>query len=237
MKWLTAFVLLLLSVAANGQSVRLEDQSDWWSMNNEKEHLLNVDLQHKSFNKNNLKILDLSLDTLGFDQVAAKLGKATIVNRGDASYSRSQVCYVSASNSTTVHLIFEGIEGGSSTFYLFQGGADWKGSNLCVGSSRVSAELTTGTGLKLGLLRTQVEAILGKPDAASGDRIAYCREFLRKATKEEFEKARQEYPERLSDKQAHQFFDLVPMTIQIEARFSDQKLDYLFVSTSELSGD
>jgi hypothetical protein len=208
MKRINLLVISLLGIAASGQTIRLNEQSDWWSMNNEKELILiKVELQQKTFDTNNLKILDLPLDTLSFDQAAEKLGQAIIVNRGDASYSRSQVCYVSSTGPQKIHLIFEGGEGESSTFYLFRGGADWKGSNLCAKSNLVSADLTTGTGLRLGLSRTQVESILGKPDSASGNRIAYCRELPKESA----------------------------ISIQIEARFDKQGMNYLLVSTTSHS--
>jgi hypothetical protein len=230
-----SFVPLILGISLGAlfasQTLRLEDRSDWWSLNNEKEPGLNVELLEKRFDTNNFKILGLSLEKLDFDQVAAKLGKATVVQRGDASYSRSQACYVSGLGSDGIHVIFEAGEGGSSTVYIFRGGPDWRGSDLCVTSNRVSADLTTGTGLRLGLSRPEVETILGKPDFAVGDRVAYCREFQKKATEEEFAKSRQEYPTPLSDKVAHEKFDFVPVTIQIEARFKNLELNYLFVST------
>jgi hypothetical protein len=238
MKW-TGLLLVSMSMfaTADSQTVRMEDRSDWWSMYNEKEPGLPVELVEKNFDIKNFNILGLSLDTLGFDQVRVTLGKAKIVDRGDASYGRSQVCYVSGHGSEPVHLIFEGGEGMSSSFYLFRGGPDWKGSNLCVKSDRVSVDLTTGTGLRLGLSRAEVETILGKPDSLSGDRVAYCREFQRKATKEEFERSRREYPAPLSDKLAHEKFDYVPVTIQVEARFKNLELNYLYVSTTSQSDD
>lgn len=238
MKSLVFLILgISLSASSASQTLRLKDRSDWWSLNNEKEPGLNVELAEKHFDTNNFKILGLSLETLDFDKVAAKLGKASVVERGDASYSRSQVCYVSGAGPDRINLIFESGEGLSSTVYIFRGGPDWKGSNLCVKSNRVSSGLTTGTGLRLGLSRAQVEAILGKPDSVESNRVAYCREFQREATKEEFERSRREYPAPLSDKLAHEKFDFVPVTIQIEARFKNLELNYLFVSTTSQSDD
>jgi len=200
-------------------------------MYNEKEPGLPVELAHKDFDIRNFRVLGLSLAKLDFALVAAALGKARIVDRGDASYSRSQVCYISGRGPEPVHLIFEGGEGGSSSFYLFRGGPDWKRSNLCVRSDRVSPDLSTETGLRLGLSRVRVEAVLGKPDAVSKGRIAYCREFQRKATSREFESSVKEYPGHLTDEEAHRKFDFVPVTIQIEARFDSHGLGYLYVST------
>jgi hypothetical protein len=227
-------VWILISTNLNAQTFRLEDNSDWWSINREQDTGLPVKPLQKHFDTRNFKIFGLSLDTLDFDAVAAKFGKASVVERGDAATGRSQICYSSNEGSEQIHLVFEFGEGQSSTLYLFRRGADWNGSNHCVNSSDVTARLSTDTGLKLGLSRIRVEAILGKPDSVKGDRIAYWREFNRKTTKEEFERFRREYPETLSDQSAHEQFDQVPVTMQIEAKFKNLHLDYLVVSTDSL---
>lgn len=105
------FALVLIAFPSNDQTVRLEDRSDWWSFNNEKEPGMHgIKLLEKPFDRGSFKFLGFSLDTVSFEIIAAKLGKAKVVDRGDASYSRSQVCYVSNSDtdSQKVYLIFEG---------------------------------------------------------------------------------------------------------------------------------
>jgi len=226
---------IAMSTNTGGQSIRMKDSSDWWSMNGEHYPVLTVKPVEEHFATQNFKILGLSLDTVDFETIASKLGKAPVLERGDASTGRSQVCYTSYAGSDKIHLVFEFGEGQSSTFYLFRGGADWNGSNQCVKSGKVTADLSTETGLRLGLSRAQVEAILGKPDFVKGDRIAYCREFYRKATKEEFEKSRQEYPGSFSDEAAHQQFDRILVTMQLEARFTNLQMSYLHVSTDSLN--
>jgi len=227
--------LLLASITlcgdASGQAIRLDDRSDWWSMCNESEPGLPVKPVPRDFDTRNLGVLSFSLTKFDFAPVAASLGKARIVARGDASYSRSQACYVSGRGPKPIHLIFENGEV-SSSFYLFRGGPDWEGIRFCVRSDRVSPSLSTGTGLRLGLSRAQVEAILGKPDAVSDERIAYCREFRRKATIREFESSVKKYTGHLTDEEAHRKFDSISVTSRIEARFDDHGLGYLYVSTS-----
>jgi hypothetical protein len=53
--------------------------------------------------------------------------------------------------------------------------------------------------------------------------------------KEEFERSRRENPEVLNDKLAHEKFDLVLVTLQLEARFRNLRTDYLYVSTESLN--
>lgn len=231
---LALLIFGLFALPTKGQNVRLEDRSDWWSFYNEKEPgMHNLKLAEKRFDRNNFRILGLSLSTLDFRVVAAKLGTAKIVDRGDASYSRSQACYVSADDSDKVYLIFEGGEGGSSTFYLFHAATDWKGSKFCAQSALVSENLATATGLKLGLARDEVEAILGKPDSTEQNRIGYCREFKRRTTREEFQKLRGDDPN-LTDKQAHRLYDLIDDSMQVEIHFAEGKATYMYVSTETI---
>src|SRR5712671_1756745 len=142
-----------ISICTNldAQTFRLEDNSDWWSINREQYSGLPVKPRRKQFDTRNFKILGLSLDTLNFDTVAAKLGRASVVERGDAATGRSQICYASTEASEQIHLVFEFSEGQISTLYLFRGGADWNGSNRCVKSSNATARLSTDAGLRLGL--------------------------------------------------------------------------------------
>jgi hypothetical protein len=138
---------------------------------------------------------------------------------------------VSAGGRQEIYLIFEFGEV-ESTFYLFTDGPDWNGSDRCVSSPTISASLSTAAGLRLGMPRSQLEAILGKPDAVLDGRLVYSRELNERTTPKEFEKLRKEYPQQLSDKAAHEKFDVQTVEIYIEARFANSKLAYLAVSTT-----
>ena len=65
-----------LTCPSNSQTVKLNDRSDWWSLNNEREPGMHMKVLGKRFDRNNFKILGLSLDTLSFEEAAAKLGPA-----------------------------------------------------------------------------------------------------------------------------------------------------------------
>lgn len=64
------------------------------------------------------------------------------------------------------------------------------------------------------------------------NRLVYSRETERKTTVGEFEHLRRDYPEQLSDKEAHEKFDFYTVETYIEARFGSTGLNYLAVSTS-----
>ena len=229
-----ACTLSVLSALAYGQSLRLNDSSDWWSINTENLRGPEVAPASRELQSNNFYVAGVTLGHGGFDAITARLGRATVIGRGDGSTGRFQVCYTAATNSA-VHLVFEFGED-ESIFYLFSGGSPWKGSKYCVQSKRVSKRLSTASGLRLGLTRPEVEAVLGHPDATSRDELVYSRQFEQKSTPQEFEVFRSDYPQKLSDEEAHKKFDSYPVEQYVLARFSDLKLVYLAVAVSG-SGD
>ena len=224
-------ILTLIATVANGQPTRIEDDSDWWSIQRE-DNGPEVEPKHKSISALNFQIAGVSLGEKQFEQAVAKLGKTEEIERGDASTGRHQVCYQSAKDGEKLHLIFEFGEV-EETFYLFADGKDWEGSDRCARSKLVTASLRTASGLRLGLTRSQVETILGPPDFVSGERIVYSREVRRKTTPREFEQMRKDYPRVLRDEEAHAQFDFFDVGMYIEAKFVNSKLNYLAVSREE----
>jgi hypothetical protein len=224
---LIAFLILVCSRVV-AQSVRLDDASDWWSINNGKHDRPDGATSAVELASANFRIAGTSIDD-GFEKIMTKLGHATLVHRGDASTSRTQACYVSSSAASPVHFVFEGSEGEQMYFYLFEGGANWKGSELCKRSHLVSNTLRTASGLRIGLTRKEVEAILGKPDLAADNRIFYDRNFKLKTTPRQFRMLRKG-SSRLTDKEAHREFDYIELGESVEAQFTGSRLTYLAVS-------
>jgi hypothetical protein len=193
-------------------------------------HWKNVKPQKNELDGGNFAIVGVKLDRGQTGKIETNLGKAKSVQRGDGAAGREQVCYISE-GTENVHLIFESGEI-NTIFYLFTGGADWEGSALCAKSKQVSMNTATASGLKLGLTRGQVETILGKPDFVKGDTLVYSREIEKRATTEEFERMRNQYAEKLSDKAAHEMFDSYVVESYLEVRFLDSRLSYLVVSSA-----
>jgi hypothetical protein len=213
---LSLSALLLCSVAlaqrmADNATVA-GDNSDWWSLTRDlnEPSAPNIEPQKRVPAASNFSILGVALGDPQGVRLAAKLGKAAIVGRGDAATARAQVCYVSAKGTPAVHLIFEQGEV-DNAYYLFSGGPDWQRSNLCAKSPLVSLSLKTGGGLALGQSRTQVEAILGEPTTTWKNRLIYFGVVHVKP-------------------KSGESYDL---TSYIEARFSDHGLDYLGVVKTE----
>jgi hypothetical protein len=227
---LNSILSIILVLGLPGQSLRIDDSSDWWSLHNENRSEATINAGSKALADKNFTILGLAVGTQ-FEEIAAKLGKAQSVERGDASTGRYQVCYVSANSTERVHLIFEFGED-ESLFYLFASGPDWNGSNLCRKSKQISTIIGTSSGLRLGLARPQIEAILGKSDFTTGEKLIWYRQVERKTSAEKFARMRKEYPEQLSDKSAHEKFDSYPEESNFEIRLVNSRLNYLAVSRS-----
>lgn len=235
MRTLAILCVLFISVyfcsSANAQVVRLKDHSDWWSILNEGSRGPDINPSAGDLDPKTLQIAKLDARKVDFKDITAKLGRAVRIQRGDASTSREQACYRSASFRGPIYLIFEFGED-ESNFYLFADGEDWSGRNFCASSKKVSSDISTASGLRLGLTPDQFKAILGQPDTTVDHKLVYSRAVKVKSTPEQFDRQRKEYPDVLSDTLAHQKFDFYTVSIYIEAKFSDSKLSYLVVSRS-----
>jgi hypothetical protein len=171
----------------------------------------------------------LGIPRQDFSQIRSKLGDGTEVKRGDAASYRDQMCYVSPSGS--VHLIFEFGEV-ESVFYLFEGGPKWNGSELCTRSATVSPEISTASGLRLGMTPEQVKSVLGKPNVATPEKFVYSFEYRKETTAETLAELRKAYP-RMTDVEFAQTFKYADGSVYIEARFASGNLKYLAIDKSE----
>lgn len=100
-------------------------------------------------------------------------------------------------------LIFESAEV-SEGFYLFSSKKSWKGRKRCTPARPTNWK--TDTGLRLGLTPAQVQTILGKADEVRDTRWLYLRQFKQ---------------------------NKADVTLFIEARFANSKLNYLAASRAD----
>ena len=132
-----------------------------------------------------------------------------------------------------VHLVFEEEgEGFGAAFYVFRGGPNWNGSNLCAKSPLVPGRISTPNGLRLGLSQSQVEAILGRPSRRSPDSLTYILEAKKKTTVEQLKRLCAQNPA-LSDREFHEAFDFYYVNSFVDAKFTASKLVHLAVTKSE----
>jgi hypothetical protein len=206
------------------------DNSDWWSDYNLPDSDASATTQDRQVTASNFEILGIHLAKRMFSEAAAKLGPAPTISRGDASTGRLQRCYVSAQDGGKVHLVFEQGEV-DYTFYLFEDGANWNGSDLCVRSNLVSRRLATASGIHLGMSPSQVVSVLGQPNNRRRNALIYSFSVRRKTSAEDQRRMRAEGPQ-MSDKDFHANYDFYNWGAGFFARFADSKLEYLSGSTS-----
>lgn len=229
--WAFTVATNLVPLTATVQTVppgNTRDNSDWWSLTRTDDDVVpqEGDLQHSNF-----QILGFKLNDETFGKAKAKLGKASVIKRGDASAGRSQICYSSPGKKSKTYLIFEKGEV-NDAFYLFNVGPDWNGSERCAESSLITANLSTASGLHLGQTSAQVRAILGKPSSLRDNTIIYSFEAEKKTSAGDFENLKQRNPQ-LSQDELHRNYDSYTLGVYIEARFFSDKLRYLVVSKTE----
>ena len=221
----------LLSAQDTSNTVRLADQSDWWSVLNENFYWPIEKPAGDELRADNFEIAGMKLDRdPSFRNVKNKFGRTVTASRGSTSSARQQVCYLSQQN-PPVRLIFE--EGDLSlSFYLVAGGQGWNGQALCAESPQVSENLRTKSGLGLGISPVDVVKILGKADVSNPDRLVYEREIEHETPNEKLTELRKEHSE-MSEKDFHDNYDSYEVELYIEARFTSGKLSYLAVSKTE----
>jgi hypothetical protein len=226
----TLLLPVVLSSQKTSKDVSIDDDSDWWSIIRENANEETLKADEKDVQESTFRILGITVGRDELDAIQAKLGKAVVVTRGDASTGRSQICYRSEDSRT--RLTFESGEV-QYAFYLFIKGPNWTGSDLCSKSKFVTSGASTLSGLHLGQSPAQVKALLGKPTKSlpNGDLI-YFRQIRKRWGPVDLKKIRKYHPD-LSDQKFHQNYDFYDMTAYIVAKFSDSKLIYLGVSKSE----
>src|SRR5215470_9923460 len=142
MRLIILLIVVTMSYAQQPDHVRLEDNSDWWSIG--KDDNPGTEPQKKLLDDADLTIAGIRL---GKDDAPKKFGPARTVERGDAGSYRGQICYKSLSDGT--FLIFEEGEVDSAA-YLFESGKRWNGQDKCSASKLVSRQVSTAHGIKLG---------------------------------------------------------------------------------------
>ncbi|HEX3102992.1 MAG TPA: hypothetical protein VHQ22_00985 [Terriglobales bacterium] len=225
------FCPLLLTGQSQKKTVHLEDHSDWWSVLNESFQPPHSKRLDKDLPSENFEVMGVHLDyEPSFKSVESKFGQAVIVERGDGANGRDQICYSSAQRPDT-HLIFEKGEL-NLVFYLIAGGKRWNGDNFCAKSAAVTSDVSTTSGLHLGMTRADLEQILGKPDFSANDKLIYFQELKKETSPTELAELRTKHPE-MSAKDFHETYDFSNLNIYIEARFVGSKLTYLAASKAE----
>lgn len=137
-----------------------------------------------------VEIADADATILGFaighaclNDVAASLGSARLERVSREEESDVAICYVSPADGTVL-VFYSGAMGGWNEitwFALWSGKIAFANASRCTPSTRVSQNLSTVSGLRLGLMQGQLNRIAGTPTKASVSLAKYdylCRQKM-----------------------------------------------------------
>jgi hypothetical protein len=169
----------------------------------------------------NFEIAGVTLGVTTNHDLERTLGPAPAIDTTDHEGARR--CYFSASGDGTVLEIESWV--GTAIEFRLDSRPDARESR-CAKSLVVSRKLATGSGLKLGLLRKQVMAILGHPTAAKGAHLVYEQSFDRPLAPQEEKMRLKESGPPWDVKSAH-------VMDRIEVAFSEAKVVSIHVLHNE----
>lgn len=118
--------------------------------------------QHREVARANFRIsgVDLASNEDVLLSAEKTLGKSPIESSGDASTGNDEACYKAASDRDNTRLVF-GRGELDSWFTLSSGGPAGEGIQICKRSEKVTRDIASESGLRLGLSKRQVLSILG----------------------------------------------------------------------------
>jgi hypothetical protein len=142
----------------------------------------------KKLDKSNFTTLGLVIGDCTSQDIYSKLGPG-IPFKEDANPDLTQVCYVSDRDETLILFYSEysqcfrlKVMSQKKKFYKW---------HFCEKSPLVSKHLATASGIKLGMSKSRLKAILGTPRNESKKNLNYAFEWKQKMSKTEFERVSQ----------------------------------------------
>jgi hypothetical protein len=202
-----------------------------------------IRVQQREVPGTNFKIAGVDLAASGdfFNQVFGILGDFDIAESGDASTALREACYRSVGDADpTILILGEGEV--DQSFTLSSDGSAWKWKSPCRKTSKITRDLPTASGLRLGQTQEQVIAVLGLPTRRSRnfkngwDDLAYELEAKKRMSSKELapylQDALKEHPN-LDQRNWIKEYGFYDLSVSIEAKFLNDKLTTLKVDWSE----
>jgi hypothetical protein len=154
-----------------------------------------------SYSARNLRILGFTLGKDTLADVEAKLGKSTARRCSSEEEASKELCYLTRKGQTRV--VFEsGSSGGWKVldgYKVIAGNLHRSCYSQCPRASQVNNGVQTGGGLRLGLTRKQLIALLGPPGEIRGNKLIFEWESRRAMTKAEEEAESKTFNEPITD--------------------------------------
>lgn len=173
----------------------------------------------RRFDSGSFRILDLTLGKSEVADLVRILGPSPEVQARDPEESFR--CYAAAGSDKTVLEIGDWFDT-LVEFRLLSGTAAT--IRRCARTSRVSLSLSTGSGLKLGIDRNEVLALLGRPTKTQGQTYIYESAYDRPLTAEERRRAQSSY---------HSPPDAVEVYERIELKFTGPRVTLVDIVRNE----
>jgi hypothetical protein len=183
--------------------------------------------------------IDLAAYKEALDQAADSLGKTATHASGDASTALEEACYQSSNLKDRTLLIVQRGEV-SPSFVLAADRSYWKWNTPCRRSAKVTRQVSTASGLRLGLSEEQVIAVLGLPTSRiqnhklHSDSISYDFEMRKRTNQTWLMRSRREHPE-MSERELGQNYGHYDLWESINAKFVNDSLVTLVVNWSATS--
>ncbi len=178
--------------------------------------------QDRSLDPSHRTILRLVIGDSPSHDIYSKMGPAIPI-RDTSEPSTTQLCYVSDRDETLV-VFYSEFSRCARVRFLSQKRRFQKW-HFCSASPLVSKDLATASGIRLGMSRHRLKAILGAPGSEAGAALNYSYEWQQKMYSAETEKTSKEAGDHENNR-----FQTIKATIQAE--FSDAGLISFDVSQS-----
>ena len=134
----------------------------------------------KTPDESNFRILGLFIGDCAPQDVYSKLGPG-ISFKDEANADLTQVCYASDKDETLILFSFENFQ--CSRFSLLSQKKRFYKWHFCEKTPLISKHLTTASGIKLGMSKSELKAILGAPHSESDENMSYAYEWKQKMNK------------------------------------------------------
>jgi hypothetical protein len=184
-----------------------------------------IRMQHGELPSANFQIADVDLAGHEgvLDQAARILGRVSTKATGDASTALETACYRSADRGDSTILQF-GRGEVQYSFELTSGGTTRNQRFPCLPSVKISRQLATASGLRLGETPDQAIAVLGLPTRRSSNAtlgrmvLAYQFETMKKTAPRDLAEIRKQHPE-MSEQEFVAGYSLYNLEESIHATF------------------
>jgi hypothetical protein len=197
-----------------------------------------IRVQQGELARGNFQIAGVDLERDGegvLKQAARVLGPAKTRATGDAALSDERACYQSLDSNDQTRLYFH--EGEVAFWFVLSSEAPTsERGDVCRPSRKITRDIATASGLRLGQTEEQVIAILGLPTRRSHNTktghefMAYEYETKKSAGPDELARARREHPDMNEDQLMVNDYGYYDLGESIRARFTNRLLTELTVS-------